>query len=233
MRTIIQYEDRHIIIAYKPAGLATQTSRVGQADVVSELKNYVRGGYIGVVHRLDQPVEGLLAFARTREAAAALSGQLERGAFSKQYCAVVCGKPEPGRGELVDYLCKTAGNRAEVVSAGQADARGAKAAKLWYEVMAVSDGADMSLLRVHIDTGRFHQIRAQLAHAGVPILGDAKYGTDLSAQLSREHSVRNVALCACELKCIHPVSGEELAFRVVPRGEIFHCFPGYPEIQSK
>lgn len=225
MRTVIKYEDRHIIVAYKPAGLATQTSRVGQADMVSELKNYLKGGYLGVVHRLDQPVEGLLVFAKTREAAAALTGQLEKGILNKQYYAVVCGKPKPGTGELVDYLCKTADNRAEVVDAKRAKEKGAKEARLQFEVLAESDGTEMSLLRIQIETGRFHQIRAQLSHAGFPILGDAKYGTDLSGRLGRERGVRNVALCACELELVHPADKRKLVFRVVPQGELFHCFP--------
>ena len=226
MRTVIQYEDKHIIVAYKPAGLATQTARVGQADMVSELKNYLKGGFVGVIHRLDQPVEGLLVFAKTKSAAAALSRQLENGTLNKRYYAVVCGKPECERGELVDYLRKTADNRAEIVDAGRIveDLGGAKLAKLQYEVLACSEQAGISLLDIHIDTGRFHQIRAQMAHAGLPLLGDVKYGTPLSAELSRENNVRNVALCACELECVHPVTGEALHFTVEPQGKIFHYF---------
>lgn len=224
MRTVIQYEDKHIIVAYKPAGLATQTAKVGQADMVSELKNYLKGGYVGVVHRLDQPVEGLLVFAKTKAAAAALSRQLEEGILNKHYYAVVCGKPECERGELVDYLRKTSDNRAEIVDVNQAGAADAKPARLQFEVLAQSEQADISLLGIHIDTGRFHQIRAQLAHAGHPLLGDIKYGTEVSSQLGRKYGVRNVALCACELECIHPVTGERLHFTVEPRGEIFHFF---------
>ncbi len=230
MRTVIKYEDKHIIVAYKPAGLATQTSRVGQADMVSELKNYLKGGYVGVVHRLDQPVEGLLVFAKTGKAAAALSGQMEKGILNKQYYAVVCGKPEPGKGELVDYLCRTADNRAQVVNVNQAKEKGAKEARLQFEVLAATEGGEMSLLRIHIDTGRFHQIRAQLSHAGFPIAGDVKYGTDLSAQSGRERGVRNVALCACELEFFHPAEKRKLVFRVAPQGDIFYDFPiRYPE----
>lgn len=224
MRTVIQYEDEHIIIAYKPAGLATQTARVGQPDMVSELKNHLKGGYVGVVHRLDQPVEGLLVFAKTKPAAAALSGQLEKGVLNKHYCAVVCGKPECEQGELVDYLRKTSDNRTEIVDVDQAEAADAKPARLQFEVLAQSEQADISLLGIHIDTGRFHQIRAQMAHAGHPLLGDIKYGTDLSSQISRKYGVRNVALCACELECVHPVTGELIHFIVEPQGETFHCF---------
>ena len=225
MRMVIQYEDKHIIVAYKPAGLATQTARVGQADMVSELKNYLKGGFVGVVHRLDQPVEGLLVFAKTKSAAAELSRQLEEGVLNKHYYAAVCGKPECERGELVDYLRKTADNRAGIVETERmaVDLEGAKLAKLQYEVLAHSEQAGISLLDIHIDTGRFHQIRAQMANAGLPLLGDAKYGTPRSAELSREYNVRTVALCACELECVHPVTGEVLHFTVEPQGTIFHC----------
>lgn len=240
MHTVIRYEDEHIIVAYKPTGLATQTAKVGQADMVSELKNHLKGGYVGVVHRLDQPVEGLLVFAKSKTAAAALSSQLQKGILNKHYYAVVCGKPECGKGELVDYLRRTADNRAEIVDMERVDMTGAKPAgmtgdkhvnvtdakiaKLQFEVLAQSEQKGISLLDIHITTGRFHQIRAQMAHAGFPLLGDVKYGTDTSGQLSREYGVRNVALCAYELECVHPATGETLHFTVEPKGEIFHCF---------
>lgn len=224
MHTVIRYEDEHIIVAYKPAGLATQTAKVGQADMVSELKNHLKGGYVGVVHRLDQPVEGLLVFAKSKAAAAALSSQLQKGILNKHYYAVVCGKPECGKGGLVDYLRRTADNRAEIVDMERVDMTGAKIAKLQFEVLAQSEQKGISLLDIHITTGRFHQIRAQMAHAGFPLLGDVKYGTDTSGQLSREYGVRNVALCAYELECVHPATGETLHFTVEPKGEIFHCF---------
>ncbi len=239
MRTVIQYEDEHILVVYKPAGFATQTAGVGQADVVSELKNYLKGGYVGVVHRLDQPVEGLLVFARTREAAASLTALLQKGLLYKRYLAVVCGKPECDRGELADYLIKTADNRTKIVEgfsqkaegkggkaadAAREDVLGAKPARLRFELLAQSDGGEMSLLGVSIDTGRFHQIRAQLAHAGMPIIGDVKYGSEYSRELGRIYNVRNVALCACELRCRHPVTGESLHFIVEPQGEIFRQF---------
>ena len=98
MRCEILYEDETIIVIRKPAGLATQSAKVGEADVVSELKKYLaengaKNPYIGVVHRLDQPVEGLLVFAKTKDAAAGLTKQLSAGTLNKHYYALVCGKP--------------------------------------------------------------------------------------------------------------------------------------------
>jgi len=237
MRTKIIYEDAHILIVHKPAGLATQTSKIGQPDVVSELKNHLahagepaertaKGSfgksagktvenrnevYLGVVHRLDQPVEGLLVFAKTKEVAAKLTGQLSGGTLNKQYYAIICGKPAEKSGELVDYLVKE-GNTGRV---GKAEEKEAKQAILQYKVRKEWH-EDCSLVEVHIETGRFHQIRLQLAHAGHPILGDLKYGTQESVEMSWKHQVKNVALYAYRLELHHPITGKKLEFSVLP-----------------
>ena len=124
MRTVIQYEDKDVIVAYKPAGLAVQTAKIGQPDMVSELKNYLKGAYVGVVHRLDQPVEGLLVFGKNPPAAAALSGQLAQknpdgqSNFSKSYYAVICKDTSVSDDCLTDYILKAKDNRAEIVPPG-------------------------------------------------------------------------------------------------------------------
>ena len=117
MKTEILYEDNSILVIRKPAGLAVQSAGIGQADVVSELKSHLaklpdagRPGkgepYLGIVHRLDQPVEGVLVFAKEKKAAAALTKQLSDGTLNKHYYAVLCGYPAVAEGELVDYLRK-------------------------------------------------------------------------------------------------------------------------------
>lgn len=227
MRTKIIYEDDHILVVHKPAGLATQTSKVGQQDVVSELKNYlVKSGkgkceqagkvgksvgepYLGVIHRLDQPVEGLLVFAKTKAAAAKLTGQLSAGILNKQYYAVVCGKPVPDAGELVDYLVKD-GNVGRIAHAGEKDA---KEAVLQYRVLEAK-GEECALVDVRIETGRFHQIRLQMAHAGYPILGDLKYGTPKSIETGLKYGVGHVALYAYQLELHHPKTGRKLHFAI-------------------
>jgi 23S rRNA pseudouridine1911/1915/1917 synthase len=211
MRTKILYEDNHILIVHKPAGLATQTSHVGQQDVVSELKNYLKSPYLGVVHRLDQPVEGLLVFAKTKEAAGKLTKQLSGGTLNKQYYALVCGKPEESRGELVDYLVKE-GNVGRV---GEATEKEAKQAILQYKVIR-SMTPDCSLVDVHIETGRFHQIRLQMANAGHPILGDLKYGSKESIEMSWKYQVKNVALYAYRIQLYHPMTGKKLDYAIEP-----------------
>ena len=233
MQTKIIYEDAHILVAHKPAGLATQSAKVGQPDMVSELKNYLAGQqskqknnqmnnskkaatpYLGIIHRLDQPVEGLLVFAKTQAAAGKLTAQLAGGTLNKQYYALVCGKPTEEAGELVDYLRKE-GNLAKI---SNVQAQEAKKAVLKYQTLSVTQSEynkDISLLDIHIDTGRFHQIRAQLAHAGWPILGDSKYGSEQSVEVSKKLKIRNVALYAYRLEMKHPVTGEKLEFIVKP-----------------
>jgi len=268
MKTKIIYEDDALLVIYKPAGIATQTSKIGQADVVSELKNYLAGStvgrsggkvkhtkevYLGVIHRLDQPVEGLLVFAKTKEAAAKLSAQLGNGSLNKQYYAVISGQPSQKEGSLVDKLYKTSDNRAVVVTGQQELPPEAKDALLQFQIVesvslpkekrqdvgtiqdvaAVSDGDSIgreaegdriSLADIRIETGRFHQIRAQMAHHGMALLGDAKYADEETKKLSQQLMVRNVALCAYSLEILHPISKKQFSFRVKPEGKVFSTF---------
>lgn len=263
MDTEIIYEDCDIIVVRKPAGLATQTAKVGQQDAVSELKNYLRKPYLGIIHRLDQPVEGLLVFAKNRSAAAGLTAQLqgqgEGGVLHKRYYAALCGKPSENEGRLVDYLYKDEGSRAVVVQgigvpgameagkdisapgvmgagkgigvsareAARKDAAlaGAKRAALSYRILQTIDApAELALAEICLETGRFHQIRAQMSHHGYPLLGDIKYGNDRVNSLSRGLGVKNVALCACYLEFVHPVSGKIMNFQIEPQGKAFSYF---------
>ena len=216
MRCEILYEDETIVVIRKPAGLATQSAKVGEADVVSELKKYLaengqKNPYIGVVHRLDQPVEGLLVFAKTKDAAAGLTKQLSQGTLNKHYYALVCGKPSADEGELVDYLVKEQ-SLARVVPEGTPDA---KKAVLQYKVIKrMPEG--LALLDIHIDTGRFHQIRVQMSNAGMPLLGDMKYGSDASIAFSREVGVRFVALYAYHLEFKHPITKKAMSYELQP-----------------
>ena len=210
MKTIIVHEDRDILVCHKPAGLAVENAAIGRMDMVSELKNYLKSPYLGVVHRLDQPVEGLLVFAKNPKAAASVSKQLQQNTLNKEYFAVVCGKPDQEAGRLVDYLQKDNKTRtAKVVKKGAPDA---KEAILDYQILQAKKDGQIRLLRIRIETGRFHQIRAQLSNAGFPILGDRKYGDTESLALSQQVGASNVALCACGLEFKHPVTGKKLKF---------------------
>lgn len=231
----ILFEDESIIVVCKPAGIATQTARIGQQDMVSELKNYLsakpeyRGKgepYLGLVHRLDQPVSGILVFAKTRQAAAKLSRQAAGNTMRKYYYAVVFGKPPVQQECLEDFLHKDGKtNRSLVV---QKDFPDAKDARLEYRLlktlMILEAAQEVSLLEVQLFTGRHHQIRVQLSHAGMPLLGDGKYGSELSKQLSMQAGCKNVALCAYKLVFRHPQTGRELTFEKQPKEDIFLPF---------
>lgn len=226
MNTKIIYEDAHVLICKKPAGLATQTAKVGQVDMVSELKNYLKNPYIGVVHRLDQPVEGLLVFGKTKSATASLTKQLSGSNFDKQYYAVVCGEQFASNGELVDYLTKDSITKKAIVTASEGtEKEEGKKAILQYQLLdSITTSQPLGLMDIHIETGRFHQIRAQMANAGMPLLGDNKYGNAASLAMSSELGVRNVALCAYKIGFNHPSNGEYLEYTMKPEGKAFSLF---------
>lgn len=238
MKTKILAEDSQILVCLKPAGLAVQSARPGEADMVSELKNYLAASqraknapgsgsripYLGLVHRLDQPVSGILVFAKTPKAAAELSRQAsgveKEHPMEKEYRALVYveeGISLPAAGterELVDWLKKEPGqNLSRVVSAGTA---GAKRAELSFGVAEEGSSPECrhSCLSIRLHTGRHHQIRVQLAHAGLPLLGDARYGSAQSREYSARLGIRSICLCACRLNFFHPVTGKQMEFEI-------------------
>ena len=194
----------------------------------SILKNYLfihsshhaghKPPYLAVIHRLDQPVSGILVFARTPAAAKNLNQQLQNDQFEKYYQAVVCGSL-PDSGTLTDYLVKDGRtNTSKKVPKGT---KGAKESRLSYECLkTLEDPAlaalPLSLVRIHLFTGRHHQIRVQMADVGLPLYGDRKYNP-----ASKESTL---ALCAFELTFRHPATGKSMTFSCKPTGEIFGKF---------
>ncbi len=238
LRSRILYEDNNIIVCHKPAGIATQTARVGQKDMFSELTRYLAsagksiGGeapYVGVVHRLDQPVEGILVFAKDKACAAALGSQIADNRMEKIYYAVVCGKKFPSGGELVDYLVKDGRtNTSRLVQKGVKDA---KAARLSYEVQAEREQympdrtkGKLALVKIRLETGRHHQIRVQMRGAGMSLLGDYKYADETAIRISEQLKIKEIALCACELSFWHPKTGEQMNFKIKPENKVFQIF---------
>lgn len=226
MKTKIIYEDQDIMVCHKPANLAVETKNTFQMDMVSELKNYLRQQkgtagvpYLAVIHRLDQPVEGILVFAKNRESAAALSSSMQKGEMEKLYLAVLYGEPEKKEAVLEDYLKKDEKTNLSYVVAK--DTTGAKQARLSYEIIETrqEEGVPVSVARIHLDTGRHHQIRVQFANAGFPLLGDQKYGSKESKEASDELFLGNVQLCAYALSFQHPGTGKRVTYRLekVPR----------------
>lgn len=217
MDKMIVYEDNVLLIIHKPAGIATQTSRVGQADVVSELKNYrKRKGedtYIGVVHRLDQPVEGLLVFAKNQSAAEILSRQIQDNTLKKSYLALVEGElAQNTGGTLTDFLQKD--NRTNLSSVVKEGTKGAKKAVLDWICVKAYQGKGCSMVEAGLSTGRHHQIRVQFANAGMPLLGDMKYGTDASKALSKQLGITNTALLAYKLALLHPKTEKYMEYKL-------------------
>lgn len=204
------YEDRDILVCFKPAGVATQTASFGEPDMVSLVKNYLakqrgeKNPYLGLVHRLDQPVSGILVFGKNKKASTVWMKE-------KEYYALCLGVPVDKEGMLKHYLWKNpASKKAEVSREKPLQNKEAKEAILSYEVE--KEGQEVSLVKIKLDTGRFHQIRAQFSAIGNPLLGDRKYGSEESIALSKEKGIKTIALCAWHLKFIHPVTKKEMEF---------------------
>lgn len=215
MKPDILYEDNDIIVCYKPAKLAVQTASTKNPDMVSILKNHIyktapkkTPPYLAVIHRLDQPVEGILVFAKTKPAAASLTKQLTSFGFGKYYMALLSGIPANSHGTLNDYLVKDSSTNLSRVCTPST--KGAKPAILHYTVTETSK--DSCLVSIRLETGRHHQIRVQMAHAGCPIQGDTKYNP------AALHSGRyqQLALCACQLDFTHPKTNKKLHFAITP-----------------
>jgi 23S rRNA pseudouridine1911/1915/1917 synthase len=175
----IIYEDNHLLVVEKPPNMLTQSDSTGDADLLSVLKEdlklrYNKPGeaYLGLVHRLDRPVGGVMVFAKTSKAASRLSEQIRNRTFKKNYYAVVHGMPEKSFGTYEDYLYKD--EETNTVSVVTEESGKGKIARLDYEVLENWEG--MSLVKINLHTGRSHQIRVQFANAGQPLFGDRKYG---------------------------------------------------------
>lgn len=219
----ILYEDKEILVCRKPSGMPVQAAGIGTMDMESALKNYLaqkkpgKMPYLAVIHRLDQPVEGVLVFAKTSGAAGNLSKQIMAGGAGKYYLAVTEGKPETPEGTLTDYLKKN--GRANMSQAVPANTPGAKKAILHYKVLDQKEinGKIRTLLKIKLETGRHHQIRVQLSHAGMPLLGDRKYNP------SGERGT-SLGLCSCSLEFKHPKTGKQMKFETEPQGSAFLDF---------
>lgn len=211
----ILYEDDSIIVVNKPSGLAVQTSRLSEKCLETELKKYRKQKgekpEIYIVHRLDQPVNGLMVLAKTETAASKLSKDLQKDFFTKEYKARVY-KTEliPQEKHLEDFMVKdSSGNVSKICKEKDS---GAKKAVLDFKVLSETDFE--AELFVHLQTGRFHQIRLQLSNAGFPILGDLKYGTEESKKYSAKNGIKNVALTAFRLEFVHPVTNKKMEFEL-------------------
>lgn len=209
----IIYEDNHIIVVEKIPNIPSQSDKTGDIDMLTMVKQYIKDKYnkpgnvyLGLVHRLDRPVGGIMIFAKTSKAAGRLSEQVRDKIFKKRYLAVVDGKITKNKGILEDYLYKDERNNiSKVVDKNK---KNSKLAKLDYEVVTYNEVKNLSLVKVNLHTGRHHQIRVQLSNFGHSIFGDQKYGT--------RGQGKQIALWSYELTIQHPINKEEITFKDFP-----------------
>ncbi len=220
----IIYEDNHIIVCVKPPGVLSQSGDKQLDDMLSLLKEHVKIKYdkpgdvfLGLVHRLDLNVGGVMVFARTSKAASRLSASIRNKEFKKTYLAIVEGKiVEPDFKDIVDYIEKDEETRTGSIT----DVDSGKEAVLSYKTLALAtiDKKPVSLLEVELKTGRFHQIRIQLSSRNHPLLGDKKYGSKISCENSQ------IGLWAYRLIFPHPTTRENMVFLSYPANGCFSCF---------
>ena len=216
----IIYEDNHIIVVEKIPNIPSQSDKTEDKDMLTIVKEYIKekynkpgNVYLGLVHRLDRPVGGVMIFAKTSKAAARLSEQVRNKQFRKKYLAVVDGKIDKEFGTLEDYLYKDErNNMSKVVNK---EKKNAKLAKLDYNVLIYNEIKNLSLLEINLHTGRHHQIRVQLSNFGHSIFGDQKYGT--------RGKGKQIALWAYELIIEHPITKEKMVFKDYPEANGTWC----------
>ncbi len=206
----VLYEDNHIIVVEKRPNVLSQGDRTGDLDLLSMVKSYIKekynkpgNVYIGLVHRLDRPVGGIMVFARTSKAAKRLNEQIKNHEFKKSYLAVLNGVLNSNKGELVNYLYKDEKNGvSKVVSKDYANA---KKSVLFYEVLGYFN--NNTIIKINLLTGRHHQIRLQFKSLGYPLYGDQLYGNKNKEQ---------IRLFAYKLSFNHPITKEKLEFKLIP-----------------
>lgn len=207
-----------MLVAVKPPNMLSQADRTGDTDMLTELKEYIKVKYakpgrvyLGLVHRMDRPVGGLMVFARTSKAAARLSAQVATHEMGREYLCVVTG-PVQDSFTLTDYLVKD--SRLNQVEVCEADVKGAQEAILHGECIERREGT--ALCAISLETGRNHQIRVQMAHAGAPLWGDNRYGHGIPGQ--------QIALWGYKLTFTHPTTRETMTFYDVPYGGIWTLY---------
>ena len=205
----VLYEDNHIIVVVKPCNVLSQADSTGDLDLLTMVKQYVKvkynkpgNVYIGLVHRLDRPVGGVMVFARSSKAASRLSQMIKERQLNKNYLAIVRGLLDKKEGELTDYLLKEENGNTIVSTKDKG-----KLARLKYKVLEEDKNNNLSLVKIELLTGRHHQIRVQFSSRGHSLYGDQRYGVKDNKQ---------IALWAYELEFMHPVKKELMHFTHLP-----------------
>ncbi len=212
----ILYEDNHIIVVVKPVNILSQSDITGDNDMLTIIKNYLKekyhkpgNVYLGLVHRLDRVVGGVMVFAKTSKAASRLSNSIRENKFTKEYLAICHGKVD-NKDTFIDYLEKK-DDFSTIVS----NQKKGKLSELSYELIKYDQKNDLSLIKVKLKTGRHHQIRVQFASRSHPLIGDNRYGID---------SEKEIGLFAYKLSFPHPITKEIITFSFIPHSIPFNRF---------
>ena len=212
----ILYEDNHIIVVVKPVNILSQQDNTKDIDMLTMIKEYLKNKYqkpgnvfLGLVHRLDRVVGGVMVFAKTSKAASRLSDAIRKNEVHKEYLVVCHGKLKI-HDVLVDYLEKKSDFNT-IISTKEKG----KMAELSYDLIHYDDKRNLSLAKVNLKTGRHHQIRVQFSSRNYPLFGDSRYGIDKE---------KNIGLFAYKLSFVHPVKTEEMIFTYLPTSKPFNLF---------
>ena len=214
----VVYEDNHVIVVVKPPNMLSQADKTKDADMLTMVKEYIKvkynkpgNVYVGLVHRLDRPVGGLMVFARTSKAAARLSAQMREHEMGREYLCVTEGQVKD-KFTLINYLIQN--ERMNRVMVCDADERGAQEAILHGHCLARKGGTALCSLR--LETGRKHQIRVQMKEMGAPLWGDHRYGHGIPGQ--------QIALWGYKLTFEHPTTRQVMTFQHLPCGSVWNHY---------
>lgn len=205
----ILYEDKDVVVCCKPAGFPVQTRKPGCMDMESALRNYLagkgQGTYLAVIHRLDQPVQGILVFAKIKEAQQTSVSRYSRGKWRRNIWLMCRESRKKKKGRLVNEMEKD--SRTNTSRVVEKKTSSSKRAELDYCVLKETE--EGSLVEIHLHTGRHHQIRVQMAYAGMPLFGDTKY----NLEEKEKDQWQQIALCAYKLSFFHPATKKKWNFR--------------------
>lgn len=238
MNYTILYEDTDLIVCTKPAGIASQDEKGIQPALTDLLKQHLtkqsnkKGNpYLGIVHRLDKPVGGVMIYAKNKTAAAALSKQITNNQIKKHYYAVLCNVPKESSATLTNFLSYDKKNNRSIICTSSSSE--AKKAELSYQIIDQvslqqenqNSPSSLTLVDILLKTGRHHQIRVQFSHIGCPLYGDLKYNSVPELMFFSSQKISSIALYSYCLEFFHPKTKEIMQFSCLPTGEIWNLFP--------